>query len=49
MLNKNYNERLSALEVLNSDWINNSSKYENKELGLDAIKNLQTFHVLFIS
>lgn len=27
MLNKNYNERLSAVDVLNSEWVTNSSKY----------------------
>lgn len=46
MLNKDYTERISALEVLNSEWIQNSSKYSNNELGLEAVKNLSTFHVL---
>lgn len=43
MLNKNYNERVSALDVLNSDWVSNSLQYSSNELGFDAIKNLQTF------
>ena len=33
MLNKNYEERPSASEVLNSEWIKNSIIYDSDEVG----------------
>lgn len=36
MLNKNYTERISANDVLNHEWIANSSKFnlQNEQIGM---------------
>jgi serine/threonine protein kinase len=46
MLNKNPEQRITAMEALNSEWMNNAD--ENQELtdvGNEVMKNLQGFHV----
>ena len=49
MLNKNYEERPSAYEILNCEWIKNSLKYEKYQVGSDMmIDNLTEFHVTYI-
>lgn len=45
MLTKDYNERISAMEVLNSEWMRNSTKYNLSEVGPEIIRNLTSFHV----
>lgn len=46
MLNKDYTERLSAFEVLNSEWfLNAANRLQNDDLGIETIKHLNNFHV----
>jgi calcium-dependent protein kinase len=46
MLNKDYNERPNAVEVLNSEWIQTAVKhYHNDDLGIETLKHLNNFHV----
>jgi hypothetical protein len=47
MLNKDRNERPSAADVLNSEWmISAVGNCQNDELGIQTIKQLSNFHVL---